>query len=120
MLPHKAVYSATKAFVYSFSRSLRLELKRTGITVSVLCPGGIDSNAKTIAINKELKGLAKASILTPTEVAREAIDKMLKGKALIIPGVINKLSYYVSHIVPGFVKDFLVLKTFKRLQNHQY
>ena len=120
LLPHKTVYSATKAFVYSFSRGLRLELKQSGITVSVLCPGGTDSNAKTIAINKDLKGLAKASILMPADVAREAIDKMLKGKAVIVPGNLNKLSYYISRIVPGFVKNFFVLNTFKHVNKHTY
>lgn len=120
LLPHKTVYSATKAFVYSFSRSLRLELKQTGIVVSVLCPGGTDSNAKTIAINKDLKGLAKASILTPGEVAKEAIDKMLKGKAVIIPGALNKISYWLSRIVPGFVKNFFVLSAFKHVNKHTY
>lgn len=120
LLPHKTVYSATKAFVYSFSRSLRLELKQSGITVSVLCPGGTDSNAKTIAINKDLKGLAKASILLPAEVAKEAINKMLKGKAVIIPGWVNKLSYCISRVVPGFVKNFVVLNAFKHVDKHTY
>lgn len=120
LLPHKTVYSATKAFVYSFSRSLRLELKHTGIIVSVLCPGGTDSNTKTIAINKDLKGVAKASILTPEEVATEAVDKMLKGKAVIIPGTVNKLSYHISRIVPGFVKNFFVLNAFKHVDKHTY
>ena len=79
MLPQKIVYSATKTFVYAFSQGLRMELASSGITVSVLCPGGTDSNEKTTAINKDLKGLAKISILQPHEVAKEAIDKMLKG-----------------------------------------
>jgi len=120
LLPHKTVYSATKAFVYSFSRGLRLELKHSGIIVSVLCPGGTNSNAKTIAINKDLKGIAKASILMPAEVAKEAIDKMLKGKAVIIPGRVNKLSYYISRVVPGFVKNFFVLNAFKHVDKHTY
>lgn len=120
LLPHKAVYSASKAFVYSFSRSLRMELKASGITVSVLCPGGTDSNAKTTAINKDLKGLAKSSILLPHQVAKEAIDKMLKGKARIIPGAINKLSYHVSRIVPEFIKNFFVLNAFKHVNKHRY
>lgn len=120
LLPHKTVYSATKAFVYSFSRSLRLELKPTNITVSVLCPGGTDSNAKTTAINKDLKGLAKASILMPEAVAKEAITGMLKGKAVIIPGALNKFSYYLSRMVPGFVKNFFVLNAFKHVNKHTY
>ena len=96
IIPGKTVYSASKAYIYFFSRSLRLELKQHNVIVSVLCPGGTDSNENTIAINKELKGIAKRSILMPEHVAKEAIDKMLKGKARIIPGTINKIYYHIS------------------------
>ncbi|HVX51542.1 MAG TPA: SDR family NAD(P)-dependent oxidoreductase [Chitinophagaceae bacterium] len=120
LLPHKAVYSASKAFVYSFSRSLRMELKSSRITVSVLCPGGTDSNHKTRAINKDLKGIARASILQPSQVAAEAIPKMLKGQARIIPGLINKIYFHVSWIVPAFVKNYLVLRAFKHVNSHKY
>ena len=43
-LPGKQVYGATKSFIYFFSKSLRRELKKDGVQVSVLCPGGINSN----------------------------------------------------------------------------
>jgi uncharacterized protein len=120
MLPHKIVYSATKAFVYAFSQGLRMELAPSGITVSVLCPGGTDSNEKTTAINKDLKGLAKISILQPHEVAEKAIDKMLKGQARIIPGLINKLSYHISRIVPEFIHRMLITRAFSHVKKHEY
>lgn len=120
IIPDKTVYSATKAFVYSFSRSLRIELKNSGITVSVLCPGGTDSNHKTIAINKDLKGLAKKSILTAEEVAKEAVPKLLKGKAVIIPGFLNKCTYTLSLIIPKSIQNFLVQQAFKNVSKHNY
>ena len=46
IIPGKTVYAASKAYIYFFSRSLRLELKPHNVIVSVLCPGGTDSNAK--------------------------------------------------------------------------
>ena len=119
-IPGKTVYSASKAYVYYFSRSLRLELKPHNILVSVLCPGGTDSNHKTIAINKELKGFAKWSILQPEDVAKEAIEKMLKGKPRIIPGFLNKLSYHISRITPEFIKTLIVSNAFKHVQKHKY
>lgn len=120
MLPNKIVYSATKAFVYAFSQGLRMELACSGVTVSVLCPGGTDTNEKTTAINKDLKGLAKISILQPHEVAAEAIDKMLKGKARIIPGFLNKFSYHLSRIVPEFVHRIFIARTFSHVKKHEY
>jgi short-subunit dehydrogenase len=85
-----------------------------------LCPGGTDSNEKTTAINKDLKGLAKISILQPPEVAKEAINKMLKGKARIIPGFINKLYYHLGRIVPEFVHRMLISRAFSHLKKHEY
>ncbi|HEY2727250.1 MAG TPA: SDR family NAD(P)-dependent oxidoreductase, partial [Parafilimonas sp.] len=120
MIPGKTVYSASKAYVYFFSRSLRLELKPYNIIVSVLCPGGTDSNEKTIAINKELKGIAKQSILMPQRVAKEAIDKMLKGKALIIPGTINKIYFNISRMVPAFIRQAVIANAFKHVAKHKY
>lgn len=119
-IPGKTVYSASKAYVYYFSRSLRLELQPYNIFVSVLCPGGTDSNEKTIAINKELKGFAKWSILQPEDVAKEAISKMLKGKARIIPGFLNKLSYHISRTTPEFLKALIISNAFKHVQKHKY
>jgi short-subunit dehydrogenase len=119
-LPEKVVYTASKAFVYAFSKSLRVELLQDGITVSVLCPGGTDSNHKTIAINAELKGVAKQSILMPHEVAKEGIAGMLKGKARIIPGFINKCSYHISRIVPEFIRNYFIMRAFKHVQKHKY
>ena len=120
MLPQKIVYSATKAFVYAFSQGLRMELAPSGITVSVLCPGGTDSNEKTTAINADLKGLARISILQPHEVAKEAIEKMLKGQLRIIPGFLNKVSYHVGRIVPEFVHRIFIRRTFHHVKKHEY
>lgn len=120
MIPGKTVYAASKAYIYYFSRSLRLELKKHNINVSVLCPGGTDSNANTIAINAELKGVARRSILLPEAVAREAIEKMLQGKARIIPGFINKLSYHLSRLTPEFIQNIVIMRAFKHVERHKY
>lgn len=119
-MPHKSVYAASKAFVYTFSLSLALELKDVGVNVSVLCPGGTDTNANVRASNADLKGLAKTSVLQPEQVAREAISQMLKGKVRIIPGGINKLSYYAGRIIPGFIKNHLVKQAFRNINKHSY
>jgi short-subunit dehydrogenase len=120
MIPGKTVYAASKAYIYFFSRSLRLELKPHNVIVSVLCPGGTDSNENTIAINKELKGIARRSILIPSEVASEAITEMLKGRARIIPGFINKLSYHISRLVPEFIQQHIISNAFKHVKKHKY
>lgn len=119
-IPTKVVYSATKSFVHSFSKSLRLELKSSDISVSLLSPGGTDTNHKTIASNKDLKSFGKWSILQPEQVAREGVDGMLKKKAVIIPGIFNRIYYFLSRFTPSFLEDYFVLNAFKHVKEHKY
>ena len=119
-LPGKVVYTASKAYIYYFSRSLRLELKDCGVNVSVLCPGGTDSNENTIAINSELKGFAKWSIMMPDEVAAEAIEGMLNKKPRIIPGALNKFYYHLSRLTPEFIQNIFISNAFKHVKKHEY
>ena len=58
--PNMAVYYATKAFVQSFTEALAEELRRTGLTVSALCPGPTESNFGTVA-----RGEKERQIKTP-------------------------------------------------------
>lgn len=119
-LPEKVVYAATKSFIYSFSKGLRMELEALGVSVCVVCPGGINSNDNTTASNKSLKGIAKLSILNPDELAKEVIDRMLKGDSVIIPGGWNRFIYRLSKCIPSFIQNMLVRRTFKRLNKHAY
>lgn len=90
--PFMAVYYATKAYVLSFSEALANELKGTGVTVTCLCPGptktGFNARAK-------LGGggmLAKDSVLMDAAtVARKGYAGLMKGRRLVIPGVLNQL-----------------------------
>ena len=90
--PGMAVYYASKAYVLSFSEALTRELKGTGITVTTLCPGPTDTDFATSA------GLGKSlmhRILPPSTsiaVAKAGYKAMMKGKAIEIPGITNKLS----------------------------
>ena len=100
--------------------ALRMELEGSGVSVSVVCPGGIDSNRNTIASNQSLTGIAKRSILSPEDLAKEVISKMLKGKAVIIPGFWNRFIYGVSKLTPNFLQNMLVRRAFKRISMHKY
>jgi len=98
--PGMAVYYASKAYVLSFSEALTRELKGTGITVTALCPGPTDTSFATVA------GLGKSLMYkilppaTPAEVAKAGYKAMMKGKAILIPGVMNKLSAMTPRFSP--------------------
>ncbi|MCL1901703.1 MAG: SDR family oxidoreductase [Firmicutes bacterium] len=80
-VPYFSVYAASKAFVLSFTKALMYELKKTTIKVSCLCPGDTDTGFFNTA---GLNGV-KASFMKPETVAKIAVKKLLKNKAVIFP-----------------------------------
>jgi uncharacterized protein len=102
-LAKKQVYGATKSYVYSFSKSLRGELSGEGVNVSVICPGGMNTNETIIKTNKANNWLARQSIMNPEEVAPIAIKGLLNRKEIIIPGRMNKLFLLIDWLLPSFI-----------------
>jgi len=79
--PLEAVYGASKAFVLSFSRSLRYELKDTGVTVTALQPGPTDTNFFHRAGMDDTELGQKGKYTNdPAEVAQQGYDAMMKGE----------------------------------------
>ena len=90
--PMMAVYYATKAYVLSFSEALANELKGTGVTSTCLCPGPTTTgfNARAKLGNGGM--LSKKSVMMDAAtVARRGYDGMMKGRRLVIPGLLNKV-----------------------------
>lgn len=114
-MPFKIIYAATKTFVYSFTRSLREELKGTGVTVSVMCSGGVVTNAETKKRCEELGYLSRKLQLKADEVATEAVKGLLNGKRLIIPGFSSKLFFITSKLLPYRLKLWVLRKFYGRV-----
>jgi short-subunit dehydrogenase len=91
-VPTLAIYAASKAFILSWSRALRYELKDTPVSVSCLCPGPTDTGFAHRAGMDALAELAAKFNMTPDEVARVGIKGMFNKKAEVIPGFLNKVS----------------------------
>jgi short-subunit dehydrogenase len=107
-IPEKVSYVASKAFIHSFSKSLRYELEPCGIKVVLLCPGGVNSNMNSRMVISELKGIAKKSVFEPEKLATVAIDSMFNNETVIIPGLINKSFYHINKFLPAFVKTLII------------
>ncbi len=112
-IPYKAVYSATKSFVYSFSAALRLELEPSNISVSCLCPGSTLTSPRVRDILKRTAGKNTLFVQTPQAVAKTAVSKLFKRQFKIVPGFHNRMLLRVSYILPEFITDKLLLKLFK-------
>ncbi len=96
-VPFQAVYAASKAFLFSFSQSLREELRGSGVSVTALCPGVTRTEFRARAgIEEKNKDAGKS----PEAVARIAVEQTLKGKALAVPGLSSRLFVFLARRLP--------------------
>lgn len=102
-LPGQAGYGAGKAFVLSYTQSLWGELNGTGVSVSVLCPGPVDTGfGEAAGFTKEQADDALPAFMwiAPEVVATTAVDGLDRGKVVIIPGVGNKVGAAFARLAP--------------------
>jgi uncharacterized protein len=97
--PGMAVYFATKAYVLSFSEALHEEVKRHGVTVSALCPGPTATEFGEVAGFGQSNLLEKVAADSPA-VVRAGLKGLDKGKAVIIPGLMNKSTAQAHRFFP--------------------
>jgi short-subunit dehydrogenase len=102
-LPGQAGYGASKAFVLSYSLAIGAELKGTGVTVSALCPGPVETGfAESAGITDEeaSASLPKFMWVSAARVARAGVDAMQSGKSVVIPGTANRVAAFAGYHVP--------------------
>lgn len=88
-LPHMSVYAATKAYVNSFSDGLRMELRDTGISVTAVLPGPVETEFGRVASRStgELEWTTPDELTIPAEVVvSAALAAVVADKARVIPG----------------------------------
>lgn len=97
--PNMAVYYASKAFVNSFSEALAVELRGTGVTVTVSCPGPTESEFGAVA-GSDARRVTRMRSMPANVVARQGYRAMLAGIVIAIPGVANRVVYYGLRFIP--------------------
>jgi uncharacterized protein len=105
-LPGQAAYGASKAFVLSYSHALRGELRSSGVTVTVLCPGPVETGfaeAAGISDAEAAAAMPKMMWVAATEVARAGVSGMDANKAVVIPGVTNRIAAAAGWLSPRSV-----------------
>ncbi len=102
--PLFSAYYASKAYVYRLTLSLYEELRRdkSNVKISVLCPGPVKTEFEKVAKVSFGSGNEKGRdfiIADKRKVSRYAINKMLKGKLIIIPGTLMKIAVFFRRIL---------------------
>jgi uncharacterized protein len=115
-IPYKALYTASKAFIYSFSKAITSELKEDNVQVSVSCPAGVYTNPAVVERIKASGKIAKWTSLYVDIVASYIVTGMLKGKNLIIPGRGAKVLMVLMRLIPESLNRWMVGRNMKRNQ----
>jgi short-subunit dehydrogenase len=102
LMANYTVYCGTKFYVRTFSEILNYEMKKSNVSVSCLCPGATATEFITTN-NMKVNGLGASLLMSPQRVARVGINGALKGKRVISPGVLNRLIFWTSLLLPNFL-----------------
>jgi hypothetical protein len=102
-LPGQAAYGASKSFVLSYGRALGAELRGTGVSVTTLCPGPVETGfAETAGMTDEeaSETLPKFMWIPVDDVARAAVEGLAAGRSVVIPGAANRVGAGLAHLAP--------------------
>lgn len=99
--PLQAVYYASKAYVTSLSNAIWQEIQGSGVTMTLLMPGGMDTGFAA-ASGLQNTSLAKQMVFSPREIAEPTYAAMLRGQMELIEKLnfIQKLSFKLLPFLP--------------------
>lgn len=112
--PLMATYYATKAYVLHLTEAINEELKRDNknVYVGALCPGPVNTNFNKVAgVSFNLDSLESY------DVAKYAINKMLKNKVVIVPGIKIKIGIFILRFLPRNLVRKIAYKIQKSKEN---
>ena len=103
-----AVYYASKAYVLSFTEALHQELKGKGVKVSRSVPGPTATEFFDVADSRN-SALAKMAT-DPVGVVRAGLKGLDRNKAIVIPGLANKVGAQSSRFLPRAVMRRMIAR----------
>lgn len=113
-MPGIAMYSATKAYIRVFSRALRLEMRDTGVKVTVACPGGIATDLFGLPPKLQRLGVRVGALATPDGFVRNALRHTARGRKQYINGLINRLAILFVGMLPESARHMVKTQILSR------
>jgi short-subunit dehydrogenase len=115
-IPYNATYAATKAFANTFSESLRGELRKTGVHVTVLAPGPVRTELPDASEASIVEKLVPDFLWISTEyTAKKSLDALARNKMRVVPGVTSKAMSAASQYAPRAIVAPIVGTFYKRM-----
>lgn len=101
--PGLASYSASKAYVKSFSEAFAKELRGTGVTITAICPAGIATDLYGLSKGLQRFGVKWGVLMSPKSCARRGLNAMFKGRRVVVPDWWFRIFIPVCSYLPGFL-----------------
>lgn len=101
--PGLAAYSASKAYVKSFTHAFAKELRKTGVTVTAICPAGIATDLYGLSKSLQRFGVKWGILMSPKSCARRGLRAMFKGRKVVVPDWWFRLLIPICRYLPGFI-----------------
>lgn len=105
--PGLSLYSASKAYLKSFSVAFSKEVRDRGVTVTAICPAGIATDLYGLSPRWQKIGLRIGVLMTPDNCARRALNAMWRGRRCRVPDWWFRLFIPVCQMVSGPVMRWL-------------
>jgi hypothetical protein len=102
-VPYQATYAATKAFVLSLTRALAYETMYTGVRVSALAPGAVETTMHDKAGATYSRYVQLFPVKSAEDVARIGYRGFKRGRKIIVTGFFNRLSVFARRFTPDFL-----------------
>jgi short-subunit dehydrogenase len=98
-MPNFGAYAATKAAVTSFAEALHWELKRSSVTVTALCPGGVRTEFSAVAgMTAAERRTPAAFMIGPRECARAGLEGLESGRRIVMPRrAVRAFAWFGAH-----------------------
>ncbi len=119
-MPYFALYSATKACLTNFFTSLHYELKKEGVNVTTVLPGGVYTRPDIVQEIIDQGVWGKLSAKTPEFVAKRSIRAVNKNKIKYIPGFFNKFLNFIMTIAPKKIVLSFIAKKWKKISKDAF
>jgi hypothetical protein len=100
--PYYSVYSATKSFVLAFTETVAAELEGTGVVLTALCPGTVETAFHTASMRKT-KAMSANKSMQADVVAKAGVELFLNGKGKKVVGFMNWFLSNLPRVTPDSI-----------------
>jgi short-subunit dehydrogenase len=111
-VPYFCAYAASKAFLNSFTLGLAEELAGSNVHITLLAPG------KTMSEFFQVAGMANSpflqrNVMSAEDVARQTLRALQRGRRLLVPGCLNRLSLLAARFLPGALTRWTLRRLYR-------